>query len=78
MSLAKVLAATECLAVKECVTAKPAPLVRLTEEEIIAKAEFVRDEQEDENEFLIDFANAIQDAMERINTQSKPEADHDN
>ena len=78
VSLAKVLAATECLAVKECVTAKPAPLVRLTEEEIIAKAEFVRDEQEDENEFLIDFANAIQDAMERINTQSKPEADHDN
>ena len=35
-ALAKVLAATQCLAVKECVTAQPKKLVRLTDDEVRA------------------------------------------
>lgn len=52
---------------EQALAVEPDKLVRLTDDQIIAKAEFVSDEQEDLNEFLIDFANAIMNDMERIN-----------
>lgn len=67
-ALAKVLAATQCLAVKECVTAQPKKLVRLTDEQVFDA--YIKSDL-DVNVMVADlcsFAGEIMDEMELLNT----------